>query len=531
MKTDDSIDQASGAPRALLVEDSPGDAMLIRKKLEMSDGQRSLDDLELVHAETLTEALALLEQGPSFEVILLDLGLPESRGLDTLERIREVSGTTSIVVLTGLGCAEAASSAVLQGADDYLEKDGLTSDALRRAIRYAIDRGKRARELRIKTDAMDFAEMAMLLVDDPPGGERDVYVNRAFEELTGFSAEQMESRGIEDLLDFEHIDGEVDDVEAALSGSSKVRFESILETPDEERFWVSVGIIPIARGEGANSQTLFTLEDVSARHEMLTRLGEIDRMITLGTLSASVAHEINNPLSFIGGNVQYALKRLEKVYQNDQDVPEEIQDVLDALGDAMEGSERVRAVVEDLRDLAGGGVPDADAMTERVDVHSTVLTSAGMIRKQVESRAEFHIDVGEDFPQVIGSSSKLGQVVLNLALNAAQAIPPDVDDGRVDVRGYAFDETVVIEVEDNGEGVAPEMLHTIFEPFFSTKSSQEGTGLGLAICNQTVTRMGGEIEVESQPGEGALFRVKLPTVDRRLREWSEISDASEAQLE
>lgn len=481
--------------------------------------------------EDLSEALALIQQEPSFEVILLDLGLTESGGLETPGRVGDASGVTPIVVLTGLECAEAASSALLEGGDNYLENEELTPEALRRFIDHAVDRAGRAREVRIKTDAIDFAEMAIFLVNDPPGGQREIYVNRAFEELTGYTSQQMETRGIDDLLDSDQIDGDVEDIQSALAGATKVRFESVLKTADEERFWVSVGIIPVARGAGENSQTLCTLERVSARHEKLTRLGEIDRMITLGTLSASVAHEINNPLSFIGGNVQYAIRVLEKVLRSNAEAPQEIDDVLDALRDAVDGSERVREVVEDLRELAGGGVQDPDAMTDCVDVSKTVSISAGMVRKQVENRADFHIEVSEDLPEVLGSSAKLGQVVLNLALNAAQAIPADLDDAVVEVRARHFDETVVIEVEDNGPGIPADIQDKVFEPFFSTKSSQEGTGLGLAICNQTVLRMGGEIEVESTPGEGALFRVKLPTVDRRMREWSEVSDPGEGRVD
>jgi PAS domain S-box-containing protein len=530
MNAVDGMETLKPTIRVLLVEDSAGDALLIRKHLEKAEKSDLLGRVETEHVTTLSDAVEICESQTGFHVILLDLGLSESHGLDTLSRMRDAEGGTPIVVLTGLSDEGLAHNAVAAGADDFLHKDGLTPDTLLRTLRYAIDRAERGRELRLKTDAIDFADLAMFLEDVSADGSREVYVNRAFTELTGYSADEMAQKTIVEMLDGEKLEGEFDSIEAAIASGENVRFETMLQTAGGERFWVSVGVVPVKHRRERTSQTLYTLEDVSARHEMLTRLAELDRMITLGTLSAAVAHEINNPLSFIGGNVQYALKRLQKVRSAHPDVADDLEEVTEALEDALDGSRRVRDVVEDLRDLAGGGVPDADTMTQRVDVANAVETSMSMIRKQVEYRAVLHVDIDPDVPDVVGNASKLGQVVLNLTLNAAQAMSGS-SKGRVDVRVRHSDETVLIEVEDDGEGIPAENLESIFEPFFSTKSSQKGTGLGLAICKQTVTRMGGEIDVESEPGVGTLFSVRLPTAGRRLREWSQISEISEVDEE
>jgi PAS domain S-box-containing protein len=526
MEHEISFGNTSEGVRVLLVEDAPGDATLIERRLARADTSALPAPVELTHVRSLTEATEALSQGAGYHVVLLDLGLPESHGLETLERLLRHVSREPVVVLTGIADDELAHNAVAAGADDFLSKDGLTSQTLVRTLRYSIDRAARNRELHIKTDAIDFAELAMVLREERGTTRSNIYVNRAFEKLSGYSAADMANLDVEELFDEEHHEGEVEDVQSAIAAGEKVRFETMMETKDGKRFWVSVGVAPVAESPGDMRHILFTFEDVSARHEMLTRLADLDRMITLGTLSAAVAHEINNPLSFISGNVQFALHELERASGRAGDEAPSIDNAMEALRDAMDGSERVRVVVEDLRDLAGGNTPNSPSMKQPISVERAVKTSLSMITKPVEYRAELHSDVQQNLPEVLGDSAKLGQVVLNLVLNASQAIPRHQDDGRVDVRVREHAESVVIEVHDNGIGIDSETMERIFDPFFSTKPSQEGTGLGLAICMQTVTRMGGEMDVESEPGVGSTFRVTLPTAKRRRREWSEISDAA-----
>ncbi len=244
---------------------------------------------------------------------------------------------------------------------------------------------------------------------------------------------------------------------------------------------------------------------------------EMDRIITIGILAAGVAHEINNPLSFVGGNLQFALRLLEEQAAGEVPAPIEatLTEVADALHDALEGSRRVRDVVRDLHRLAGGS--DSGEFTiEPVSVTDSLKTSLNIARKHIERRAQLRVDLDE-LPMVLGNESKLGQVFLNLLVNAAQAIAPgDVAHNEVRVRTEHRDGDVIVSISDTGRGIADEHMAHIFEPFFTTKPTGEGTGLGLAISHSIIAMLSGEIEVATTPGTGTTFRVVLPTVDKAV---------------
>lgn len=381
--------------RVLLVEDNPGDARLIEKRLEKTDCPLLAARVEVVRAESLTEAISVLEADLP-DAMLLDLGLPESRGIATLERMDAYINKLPIIVLTGLDDNDVAVRAVRSGAQDYLHKDGIDSTKLARALRYAFERQRVQREVQ-------------------------------------------------------------------------------------------------------------------------TRISEMDRIITLGTLAAGTAHEINNPLSYLTGNVEYALRSLEqtmKGYELPAEVAERLDDACDALRDAVDGGKRVRDVVRDLRKLAGSGREEADFSIEMVEVNEALESSLSIAHNRLATHARVVKDLGQ-VPPVLGNESKLGQVFLNLLINAAQAIPDDtpVEDHEIRVASHAREAHVVVEIADTGVGIPEENLDRLFEPFFSTKASDRGTGLGLAICHQIISAMDGRIEVETKVGEGSCFRVILPIFD------------------
>ena len=235
------------------------------------------------------------------------------------------------------------------------------------------------------------------------------------------------------------------------------------------------------------------------------RLIFADRLATMGRLSAGVGHEINNPLSYVLNNLQYAHQALS---QKREALPaEEWRDVLEALADAREGAERVSFIVKDLKALSRAD----DASLGRVELATVVRGAARMASHELATRARLVEDCGQ-VPPVLGNPARLGQVFLNLLINAAQAMPP----GKVEeneIRVVARQEApghVTVEVRDTGCGIPPEHLARIFEPFFTTKPAGQGTGLGLAVCHDIITASGGTLGVESEPGRGTTFRITLP---------------------
>jgi PAS domain S-box-containing protein len=243
--------------------------------------------------------------------------------------------------------------------------------------------------------------------------------------------------------------------------------------------------------------------DVSERKKIELQLLMSDRLASLGRLSASIGHELNNPLGYILGNMELLERELTK-----DDVPREIAERLMAnVKMVKEGATRMRDIVHDLKMLARG---EGD-QTVVTDLAHILDACVNMAESELRGRARVVKRYGERI-FVRGTEARLGQVFLNLLLNAAQAIPEgDPQHHEVCVAIAVGDpEHVEVHVSDTGEGVSPENKDRIFEPFFTTKEG-EGTGLGLSISHRIVTSLGGTISVEPRPGGGSLFRVVLPS--------------------
>jgi len=243
--------------------------------------------------------------------------------------------------------------------------------------------------------------------------------------------------------------------------------------------------------------------DVSARMEVEAQLVMNDRLASLGRLSASIGHELNNPLAYVLGNVELMRRELARA----SGLPAESVDRLSQhVTIIREGATRMRDIVRDLKTLARGDVESSSP----VDVQQILEVCLNMAEHEIAPRAQL-VRAFDVRALVSGTEASLGQVFLNLLLNAAQAIPegaPHEHEVRVAVRAIDGDR-VAIEIRDTGPGIAPSIRERIFEPFFTTKQG-DGTGLGLAICHRIVTSVGGTLTAHGGGERGALFRVVLP---------------------
>ena len=248
---------------------------------------------------------------------------------------------------------------------------------------------------------------------------------------------------------------------------------------------------------------LSAIQDLSELRKLQASLAFADRMASIGTLAAGVAHEINNPLTFVTVGLEVVMRRLEPAQLDPGDKAK----ILEILRDAQEGAGRVAAIVRDLKAFSRAD----DETTGAVELAPVIHYAARMAAAEIKHRATLVVELGEQ-PRVTGNETRLGQVFLNLLLNAAHAIPMGkADQNAITVSARTERDRVVVSVSDTGEGIAPSLVNHIFEPFVTTKS--HGTGLGLAICHGIVTRLGGTIGVESVLGKGTTFRVEL-LVDR-----------------
>jgi PAS domain S-box-containing protein len=248
------------------------------------------------------------------------------------------------------------------------------------------------------------------------------------------------------------------------------------------------------------------VQDVSERKRIQSQLARADRMASIGTLAAGVAHEINNPLVYVLLGLELIERELSKL-QTGTPSPEEWDRVRSYCRDALEGAERVRSIVRDLRTFSRPG----DERAGPVDVEKVLESSINMAQSHIRQRARLERDF-QRVPAVLGDESRLGQVFLNLLVNAAQAIPEGApDQHRIVLRTRTGSEgEAIVEVEDSGVGIENWKMERIFEPFWTDKPVGVGTGLGLSIVHGIVVALGGEITVRSEPGRGSTFRVILP---------------------
>jgi CheY-like chemotaxis protein len=240
-----------------------------------------------------------------------------------------------------------------------------------------------------------------------------------------------------------------------------------------------------------------------------------DRLSALGTLCAGVAHEINNPLTYVLVNVEHVMRQLRADVAADTRIgPEEIEAHLEALGQVLEGATRVQGIVRDLITFAGGHVETKSVVDVRRVLEASLQMTAHELRYRARIERRLH-----DVPPISASEARLGQVFLSLLLRASHAIQEgDVAGNTITVESdLTEDGHVVVLIGDTGEGIAPEDVPRIFDPFFTPHHSSESTGLGLSIAHGIVASLGGTLSVTSTLGMGTLFRVELPAA--RGYEW------------
>jgi signal transduction histidine kinase/ActR/RegA family two-component response regulator len=239
--------------------------------------------------------------------------------------------------------------------------------------------------------------------------------------------------------------------------------------------------------------------DVTERHQLRAQLLVSDRMASLGTLAAGIAHEINNPLSYVLGNLEVIAEGIAR--------PDQADSLATALCDATDGARRVRKIVQGLRSFSRS----EEEKRVPLELPEVLRAAIRLTANEVRHRAQLVCEVGAT-PTVMADDGRLTQVFINLIVNAAHAIPEGrSDENRITVRTRT-DEVgrAVIEVIDTGRGMTPDVQARVFDPFYTTKKVGEGTGLGLSICHSIITGLGGQISIEGAVGRGATARVVLP---------------------
>jgi PAS domain S-box-containing protein len=349
---------------------------------------------------------------------------------------------------------------------------------------------------------------SLLIVVDAYGNA--VRVNRALCELTGYKAEELTGRPIwETLL----AAPEAELIERAFAEHGP-RFHTIMPKNVEGMIrtkngeprsvsWTNAALLDVS---GFTEYVIGAGVDVTDRKEIQVRLQISDRMASIGTLAAGVAHGINNPLAYVISNLDYVRNKLAQPWG---ELPQEdVREVRNLVEESLEGADRVRRIVGDLRSFSR----QSDDRVQAVDLTSVIERALNMAMNEIRHRARVVLKLGP-VPRVLGTESKLGQVVLNLLVNAAQAIEAgNVESNSITVRTLLDKQgRPRLEIQDTGIGIPEEYLRRVFDPFFTTKPVGIGTGLGLSISHRIVSEFGGEIGIESEHQKGTLVWLALET--------------------
>ncbi|RYZ08224.1 MAG: response regulator [Myxococcales bacterium] len=484
-------------PRVLIVED---------ERVVATHVERSLQDAGYVVtgiASTAADAAALVHAALP-DVALVDIRLRgKCEGFEVAERLR-AEHDVPVVYMTAHTDDETLQRAARTGAYGYVVKPftiGEVKSALQVALhKHRLDQQLADRERWFSTTLGAIAD-AVVACD---AEEHVTFLNAAAQRLLGQEQEQARGRQLGELLGRgTHV---VEVAQSMSSRSPSTFFFEATRPSSGASLLLEGSVAPIVHRERVLGAVL-VLHDVTEQRRRDEQLALTDRLSSLGTLVASVAHEINNPLSYTIGNLGLAVAELERLAV---ELPAGPRDALDrvvrSLRDAEDGAGRVANTVKELR--AFGRMEER--VQRAVDPRACVDWALRLTGNQLLHHARLLTSL-RDVPPVKANELKLSQVVVNLLTNAVQALGAERELNEVKVSTWT-DETgsAIIEVEDNGQGMPEETRLSIFEPFFTTKPVGLGTGLGLSICRSIVQGFGGDITVESAVGHGSRFRVRLP---------------------
>ncbi len=482
----------------LLVEDEPGDAVLIKHLLDDAAPRRFI--LEVV--SSLADAGSYLARRQP-ELILLDLTLPDSRGLETVRSVLRLAPSVPIVVLTGHDDDEFALSTLEAGAQDYLVKGSVGGADLLRTIRHARVRAQLEARLVASQQRMQALLAAVPdIIVEVDADQVYTWANSAGYEFFG-----------DDLLGrpaSHYFVGQQQEYQAAQphsAGDEVVYWESLQRRRDGKPRLLAWWSRVLRDEQGRVSGTLSTARDITEQRKLEEQLRQVQKMESVGTLAGGIAHDFNNILTAIIGYGQVSLLNASV----DDALRGNIEQIMEA---AKRGAHLTQGLLLFSRKQPGERKP--------VDLNTIILQVEKFLQRMIGEDVLLRAELCAGSLPVLANAHQLEQVLLNLATNARDAMPGggtfNVATSRIELdaefiaeHGYGTTGSyALLSVSDSGMGMSEETRRRVFEPFFTTKEVGRGTGLGLAVTYGIVQQHDGYIKMYSEPGKGTTFRVYLP---------------------
>ena len=485
----------------LLIEDDEGDYLITQALLDRAQTiECSLDWVSTYEAgrdAVLTD---------DYDACLVDYRLGANTGLDLLEEVNAQGGVRApIILLTGQGDLEVDLHAMEAGAADYLSKDQIDAPLLERSLRYAVERKEAEQRIREQAQLLDKARDA-ILAHDMDG--RIVYWNKSAERLTGWSRDEILGERTHSCLYDPDEEDKLRRCWETLMQEGEWTGELRMLTRDEEELIVESRWTLVRDESGAPDRVLVINTDITERKRLESQFLRSQRMESIGRLVGGIAHDLGNLLMPITLGVKVLRRRLEQA-------DDKIEQVLNMIQKSAErGGNMVEQVLAFARGVEGERVSlQLDGIVEEIE---------NITDETFPETIEVRTDVTDDLPRVVGDATQIQQVLMNLCVNARDAMP---EGGTLSIEARPVELTeadaernidaepgpyVCIHVRDTGTGMPEDVMDKIFEPFYSTKEEGEGTGLGLSTAYSIVQSHDGFIDVDSKEGEGTAFWVYLP---------------------
>jgi len=516
-----------GKIRALLIEDNPGDVRLIQEMLKENGGTR----FKLEHCDNLSTGLKNLQK-ENFDILLLDLGLPESKGLDTLRKVSHQVKEIPIVVLTGLDNKEIGVRAVQEGAQDYLIKGQINSELLGPVIRYAIERKKIEHALSVANKHLEYviaSSPAVIYMCGASGNSGNYcvkWISKNVDQEVGYTAQEFLS---DPKFWINHVHPE--DRERTLAGLRDLltRDWCVLEYrflhKDGTYRWMN-DEVRVSRDEhGRPLELIGSWYDITERKNVedeLRRYREhLEELVEVRTTELKkatdeltrsnedlkefayvVSHDLKEPLQVIKG----FLLLLEKRYKDKLDTKAN-----ELIGFTIDGAKRMQELIKDLLEYSQVGTKGKEFKF----VDCSLILNKAISHLKVAIEESGAVVSHDSLPTVMGDSAQLVRLFQNIIGNAIKF--RDAKAPRIHISAVKKEGEWLFSVRDNGIGMSPEFADKIFAVFQRLHSSDKypGTGIGLAIAKKIVEGHGGRIWVESKPGKGATFYFTIP--ERRAK--------------
>ena len=499
----------------LLVEDDEDDYFITRSLL----GKAQVIDCNLNWVQSYEDGLAAIRSN-KYDVALVDYRLGAHNGLELLREANEYGCSTPIILLTGQGDIEVDVSAMEAGAADYLSKGDIDAPILERSIRYARERKAAEERIRKQAALLDKARDAIIAYDMDG---RVVYWNKSAERLTGWSAEEMMGEHARERIYNDEQRKKLESCRAALEKEGEWKGELQQKTRDGDELVVESRWTLVRNSDGTPESVLVINTDITERKQLEQQFLRSQRMESIGRLVSGIAHDLGNLLV----PISLGVKVLQQRFGDDEKANRTLSMIQNS---AERGSDMVDQVLAFARGVEGERVAlQPDAVIREVRKITT---------ETFPDRVEIDVDVEGDLQPVVGDATQIQQVLMNLCVNARDAMP---DGGTLTLRAENVDLSesearrnidaepgsyVVITVADTGTGMPDEVLDKVFEPFYTTKPEGEGTGLGLSTAYSIIKSHDGFIDVTSEEGEGTTFRLFIPTAPPEKTD-----EASDADVE